>query len=84
MKPARPHVTINGKTAAGTEVKIGDGIEIRFGAIDKLKVLSTEEHVTKEGAGTVYDIVIRIPRQPGTVFGSTHQPDAGPDRLPES
>ncbi|NMA34467.1 MAG: RNA-binding S4 domain-containing protein [Clostridiaceae bacterium] len=53
------HVTINGKTAKpGTEVKIGDVIEIRFGSnLTKVKVLSTEEHVTKEGARELYTIL---------------------------
>ncbi len=49
-------VTVNDKVAkAGTEVKIGDIIEIRFGNnITKVEVLSVQEVVRKEGAADMY------------------------------
>jgi ribosomal 50S subunit-recycling heat shock protein len=49
-------VTINDKPAkAGTEVKIGDKIEIRFGNnITRVEVLSLQETVRKEGAADMY------------------------------
>jgi ribosomal 50S subunit-recycling heat shock protein len=51
-------VTINGKTAKpGTEVKIGDIIEIRFGSnLTKVEITSIAEHVTKEGSKDMYVI----------------------------
>jgi len=53
------HVTINGRIAKpGTDVKPGDIIEIRFGSnLTRVRVLSTEEHVTKEGAKEMYTIL---------------------------
>jgi ribosomal 50S subunit-recycling heat shock protein len=52
-------VTINGRVAKpGTDVKIGDIIEIRLGSsLTKVKVLSAVEHVTKEGAKEMYTIL---------------------------
>lgn len=49
-------VTINGKVAkAGTEVKVGDIIEIHFGNnITKVEVLSLKESVKKEAASQMY------------------------------
>ena len=49
-------VTINDKAAkAGTEVKIGDIIEIRFGNnITRVEVLSLQETIRKEGAADMY------------------------------
>lgn len=49
-------VTLNGKLAkAGTEVKEGDIIEIRFGSnLTKLEVLSVKEQVRKEEAQSMY------------------------------
>lgn len=49
-------VTINDKVAkAGTEVKIGDIIEIRFGNnITRVEVVSLQETVRKEGAADMY------------------------------
>ncbi len=49
-------VSINGKVAkAGTEVKVGDIIEIHFGNnITKVEVLSLKESVKKEVATQMY------------------------------
>ncbi len=52
-------VSINGKTAKpSSEVKIGDVVEIRFGAnITKFRVESVSEHVTKEGASEMFTLI---------------------------
>lgn len=52
-------VTINGRAAkAGSEVKINDIIEIRFGAnITKIKVLRISEHVKKEESIEMYELL---------------------------
>jgi ribosomal 50S subunit-recycling heat shock protein len=49
-------VKINDKVAKpGSEVKIGDIVEIQFGSgTAKIKVVSVSEHVTKEGAKEMY------------------------------
>lgn len=49
-------VSINDKIAkAGTEVKLGDVIEIRFGTNTvRVKVTNLSEHVRKEEAGDMY------------------------------
>lgn len=49
-------VTVNEKVAkAGTEVKIGDIIEIRFGSnMTKIEVLSLSESQKKEDAASMY------------------------------
>lgn len=49
-------VSINDKVAkAGTDVKVGDVIEIRFGTnTARVKVTSLAEHVKKEEAGDMY------------------------------
>lgn len=49
-------VTINDKIAkAGTEVKVGDTIEIRFGNnVTRVEVLSLQETIRKEGAADMY------------------------------
>jgi ribosomal 50S subunit-recycling heat shock protein len=49
-------VKINDKVAKpGTEVKVGDIVEIQFGSgTTKIKVVSVSEHVTKEGAKEMY------------------------------
>jgi ribosomal 50S subunit-recycling heat shock protein len=51
-------VSINGKVAKpGTEVKVGDIVEIRFGNnTTTVEVSSLAEHVTKEGAKEMYII----------------------------
>lgn len=52
-------VSINGKVVkAGTEVKVGDIIEIHFGNnITKVEVLSLKESVKKETATQMYKIL---------------------------
>lgn len=52
-------ITINGKIAkAGSEVKVGDVIHIRFGTGEiKARVLNLSESCRKEDAATMYEIV---------------------------
>ncbi|ALN77821.1 MULTISPECIES: RNA-binding S4 domain-containing protein [Staphylococcus] len=52
-------VKINGQTAkAGTDVKVGDTIEIQFGQkIVTIKVTGLNEHATKENAKGMYEIL---------------------------
>ncbi len=49
-------VSVNGKTAkAGLDVKVGDIIEIAFGNnTTRVEVLSVQESVRKEDAGSMY------------------------------
>ena len=56
---AKERVTINGRVAKpGSEVKVGDIIEIRFGEkITRLKVLKVTEHVKKEESMEMYEIL---------------------------
>lgn len=51
-------IKINGRTAkAGTEVKIGDLIEIQFGSgATKVEVTSISEHVNKKDSKEMYQI----------------------------
>lgn len=53
-------VSINDKVAKpGTEVKEGDIIEIRYASKGlKAKILNISEHVTKDGAKDMYEILI--------------------------
>jgi len=50
------HVTVNGKVArASYDVKVGDIIEITFGAsTNRFEVLSVSEHATKETAALMF------------------------------
>lgn len=50
------HVSVNGKVArASYEVKVGDIIEITFGAsTTRFEVLSISEHATKENAALLF------------------------------
>lgn len=50
------HVTVNGKPArASYDVKIGDVIEITFGAsTNRFEVLSINEYATKENASLMF------------------------------
>ena len=50
------HVTVNGKVArASYDVKVGDIIEITFGAnTNKFEVLSVSEHAAKESAALMF------------------------------
>ncbi|MDD6308636.1 MAG: RNA-binding S4 domain-containing protein [Clostridia bacterium] len=52
-------VSIGGKAVkAGADVKIGDVVEIGFGEKKiRLRVLSLSEHVTKEAASSMYEII---------------------------
>lgn len=52
------HVYINGKVAKpGTEVKVGDTIEIRFGSsLTTVEVTSVAEHVSKADSKEMYII----------------------------
>ena len=49
-------VTVNGKAArASYEVKVGDVIEIRFGArLTRVEVVSVSEYATKDAAAALY------------------------------
>ncbi|MDT8715746.1 RNA-binding S4 domain-containing protein [Clostridium sp. 19966] len=53
-------VSINGRTAkAGTDVKEGDTIEIRFANKSlTAKITSISEHVRKEDARNMYEIIL--------------------------
>lgn len=55
----REKVMLNGRVAkASAEVKEGDIIEIRFGEKStKLKVLKVSEHVRKEEANDMYELI---------------------------
>jgi len=52
-------VSINDKPAkAGTPVVVGDIIEIRFGqSTQRVRVLDIKEHVAKEGAAGLYEVL---------------------------
>lgn len=52
------HVSINGKTAKpGSEVKVGDTIEIRFGSnLTVVEVTSVTEHASKADSKEMYII----------------------------
>ncbi len=56
---SQQRVLINGKVAKpGTEVKVGDIVEIRFGnSTSKVEVLSVNEHVSKAEAKEMYRII---------------------------
>lgn len=53
------HVTVNGRKAkASYDVKVGDIIEITFGErILKLRVVDVKEHVMKDEASSLYEII---------------------------
>ena len=55
----RAHITVNGRTAkASYDVKPGDVLEVRFGSrVTKLRVLSVAEHVAKDAAAEMYEIL---------------------------
>lgn len=52
-------VTIGGKVAkAGTEVKVGDVLEIRFGnRLGQYRIIAIEEVVRKENAAAMYEVL---------------------------
>ena len=53
-------VSINGKVAkASIDVKVGDVIEIRFGAkVFKAEILNVAEHVLKGDASELYRVIV--------------------------
>lgn len=56
---SKDKVSINGRPAKpGTEVKVGDIVEIRFGEnITKFKILKVTEHVRKEESIEMYELI---------------------------
>jgi ribosomal 50S subunit-recycling heat shock protein len=56
---SKEKVTVNGRTAKpGTEVNVGDIVEIRFGdKLTKFKVLKVTEHVKKEESIEMYELI---------------------------
>lgn len=52
-------ISVNGKQAkASYQVKVGDVIEVAFGArVLKIKVLDTAEHTTKADASSLYEVI---------------------------
>lgn len=52
-------IFLNGKAAKpGAQVKPGDIVLIRFGNSEvKVKVLSTPDHVAKDDAGSLYEVI---------------------------
>lgn len=52
-------IFLNGKAAKpGAQVKPGDIVLIRFGNSEvKVKVLSTPDHVAKDDASTLYEVI---------------------------
>lgn len=52
-------ILVNGRIAkAGTELKIGDKVELNFGANHvKIEVIELREHVLKDGATDLYQII---------------------------
>lgn len=55
----RQKVLINGRIAKpGTDVKVGDIVEIRFGEnVTRFRVLRTDEHVKKEESAEMYELL---------------------------
>lgn len=53
------HISVNGRPAkASYQVKAGDIIEIKLGArISKFKVLDVREHVQKNDAAEMYEVI---------------------------
>lgn len=53
------HVAVNGRKAkASYDVKVGDVVEITFGERTlKFKVLDVKEHVPKDEASSLYEII---------------------------
>ena len=53
------HVTVNGRPAkASYDVKVGDILEITFGARTlRIRVLEVKETVGKDAASTLYEVV---------------------------
>ena len=53
------YVTVNGAAAKASRIlKVGDVVEVAFGNRTlKFKVLSLSEHVTKNDASTMYEVI---------------------------
>lgn len=56
-------VSVNGRVAKpGADVKVGDILEIRFGSrVGKYRALSLQEHVRKEEARDLYEVLQENP-----------------------
>ncbi len=56
---SKEKVSINGRPAKpGSEVKVGDIVEIRFGEnLTRIKVLKVTEHVKKEESIEMYELL---------------------------
>ncbi len=56
---AQSRIKVNGQVAKpGTRLKVGDYLEIRFGEqLTSVKVLALKDHVRKEEAGDMYEIL---------------------------
>ncbi len=56
---SKGRVQINGRTAKpGTEVKVGDLIEIQFGSgTSRIRVLEIKDNVRKDDAASLYEVV---------------------------
>ncbi len=56
-------ISIGGKTAKpGTDVKVGDELEIRFGSkVGRYRVVSVQETVRKEDAASMYEVISALP-----------------------
>lgn len=54
-------ISVNGKPAkASYQVKIGDIVEVAFGArVLKIKVLDTAEYTTKADASSLYEVILQ-------------------------
>ncbi len=52
-------IFVNGKEAKpGKDIKIGDEIRIAFGSSEvRVRVLSTPDHVSKEDAASLYEVI---------------------------
>lgn len=58
-------VKVNGKVAkAGTQLKIGDIIEVEFGrSLLKVRVKELKEHVLKNDSAMLYEIIEEVEKQ---------------------
>lgn len=58
-------VKVNGKVAkAGTQLKIGDIIEVEFGrSLLKVRVKELKEHVLKNDSSMLYEIIEEVEKQ---------------------
>jgi ribosomal 50S subunit-recycling heat shock protein len=70
-------ITVGGRTAkAGTEVKVGDILAIRYGnRVVEVRVLRLVENPRKDEAAAMYEVLSETPVPP------TGSPDGSPDTL---